>query len=137
GVPGVGLGLSIVRQLLEGMGTELSLDMEPESPGEKQESQGSRFSFVLELSLVHEEDVGQSFMESHATHVEGAGRRILVTDDLAMNRDELADLLGGYGFDVVTAPDGEAAWEKLQAGPFDLLLTDQMMPRMDGWQLLA
>lgn len=129
GVDGVGLGLTIVRQLLDGMGTGLELESTP--------GQGSRFSFVLDLALADESDIQKVFVESHAASVEGQGRRILVADDLRTNRDELADLLGGYGFEVTTASDGLEALQLLQAQDYGLLLTDQMMPRMDGWQLLA
>lgn len=129
GVDGVGLGLTIVRQLLDGMGAQLELESTP--------GQGSRFSFVLDLPLAEEREIQKVFVESHAAEVEGRGRRILVADDLRTNREELADLLGGYGFEVNTASDGLEALQMLQADSYDLLLTDQMMPRMDGWQLLA
>lgn len=129
GVDGVGLGLTIVRQLLDGMGTELELESTP--------GQGSRFSFVLDLELADESEVRDIFVESHAAEVEGRGRRILVADDLGTNRDQLTDLLGGYGFEVSTAADGLDALQMLREDNYDLLLTDQMMPRMDGWELLA
>lgn len=129
GVDGVGLGLTIVRQLLDGMGAELTLESTP--------GQGSRFSFVLNLELADESEVADIFIESHAAEVEGRGRRVLVADDLRANRDQLTDLLGGYGFEVDTAADGLDALHMLRADTYDLLLTDQMMPRMDGWELLA
>ncbi|QBK05786.1 response regulator [Hylemonella gracilis] len=129
GVDGVGLGLTIVRQLLDGMGTELELASTP--------GQGSRFSFALDLELADESEVRDIFVESHAAEVEGRGRRILVADDLPANRDQLTDLLGGYGFEVSAAADGLEALQMLREDDYDLLLTDQMMPRMDGWELLA
>lgn len=129
GVDGVGLGLAIVRQLLNGMGAELALESVP--------GEGSRFSFVLNLELADESEVRDIFVESHAAEVEGRGRRILVADDLSANRDQLTDLLGGYGFEVDTAVDGQDAAQMLRAKRYDLLLTDQMMPRMDGWELLT
>jgi signal transduction histidine kinase/CheY-like chemotaxis protein len=129
GVDGVGLGLSIVRQLLEGMGTALELASAPE--------QGSCFSFVLELPLADASEIRDTFIESHAANVDGQGRRVLVADDQPTHRDQLTDLLGGYGFEVDTASDGLDALQKLQEADYGLLLTDQMMPRMDGWELLA
>ncbi|MFO6419724.1 ATP-binding protein [Hylemonella sp. W303a] len=129
GVDGVGLGLAIVRQLLKGMDAELELESAP--------GQGSRFSFVLALELADESEVRDIFVESHAGEVEGRGRRVLVADDMSANRDQLTDLLGGYGFEVDTAADGLDAAQMLRTERYDLLLTDQMMPRMDGWGLLA
>ncbi|HEX8550742.1 MAG TPA: histidine kinase dimerization/phospho-acceptor domain-containing protein [Abditibacteriaceae bacterium] len=62
--------------------------------------------------------------------------RILVTDDNAENRDLLQRRLARSGHEVVTASDGEAALELLLAEPFDVLLLDLMMPRMNGYQVL-
>jgi len=65
-----------------------------------------------------------------------ARARLLVVDDEAPQREMLAGILGRAGFDVVTAKDGQAATERLEAESFDLLLTDQKMPRMSGLDLL-
>lgn len=67
----------------------------------------------------------------------GAGR-ILVVDDSDESRRILADILGTLGYSVSTAPDGERAWMLLQqAGfPYDLVITDFMMPRVNGIELL-
>ncbi|MBA1264159.1 hybrid sensor histidine kinase/response regulator [Stutzerimonas stutzeri] len=125
---GSGLGLSIVSQLLGHMASELEL--------ERLEPCGSRFSFQLQLQLAAEEDMDTTFIETHAVQVEGAGRRVLLVDDMEQNREWLDDLLSGYGFEVETAEDGLYALACLRSQPVDLLITDQMMPEMDGWELL-
>lgn len=61
---------------------------------------------------------------------------ILVAEDEPGIRDALALLLGLEGYDVVTAADGMQALEALQSRPFDLVITDRMMPRMNGEALL-
>ncbi len=61
---------------------------------------------------------------------------ILVVDDNPGLRDRLSSLLGGLGV-VRTAVDGIEAWELLQQEPVDLVLTDVMMPRLDGAGLVA
>jgi len=61
--------------------------------------------------------------------------RILVTDDNADMRVYLSHLLG-TGYHVETAPDGVAALAIAQHHPPDLIVTDIMMPRLDGFQLL-
>ena len=48
----------------------------------------------------------------------------------------MADIIGDLGYFCETAPDGEAALEKLTAAPFDVIISDLMMPRMDGFELL-
>ncbi len=62
--------------------------------------------------------------------------RILVAEDERGVRAFLADALAAAGHDVAEAEDGEAAWQALRAAPFDLLVTDLSMPRMDGMELL-
>ncbi len=62
--------------------------------------------------------------------------RILVVDDEEDIRSFLADALGAEGHDVAEAPDGEAAWSRLGAEGFHLVLTDLRMPRLDGIELL-
>ena len=62
--------------------------------------------------------------------------RILVADDEKIKRVTLADDLAGQGFEVVAAADGQEAWRLLQAGRFDVVITDLKMPEMDGIELL-
>jgi sigma-B regulation protein RsbU (phosphoserine phosphatase) len=66
-----------------------------------------------------------------------AGSRILVVDDVEMNRDVLTRRLKREGFEVVCAENGRAALEVLAASPFDLVLLDLMMPEMDGHETLT
>ncbi|HMB96579.1 MAG TPA: response regulator, partial [Tepidisphaeraceae bacterium] len=63
--------------------------------------------------------------------------RILIADDQEMMRDSLAATLAREGHEVVAAGDGPIAISKLQAGRFDLLISDLKMPRMTGIELLA
>ena len=64
--------------------------------------------------------------------------RILVVDDEKEIRDLLYKALGRLGgFHVELAESGEEALLKLEKEPFDLVLTDLMMPKMDGLQLMA
>ena len=62
--------------------------------------------------------------------------RLLVVDDEQPQREMLAGILERAGFDVITAADGARALELLGQEAFDLLLTDQRMPNMDGLALL-
>jgi two-component system cell cycle response regulator len=62
--------------------------------------------------------------------------RILVADDDQALSRTLSWILKENGYDVLTIPGGERLFEHLQAGQFDLLLLDIMMPRVDGLQLL-
>jgi signal transduction histidine kinase/CheY-like chemotaxis protein len=67
---------------------------------------------------------------------DGDGARILVADDNADMRAYLTRLLTRHGWEVEAVADGEAALEVVRHRPPDLLLTDVMMPRLDGFGLL-
>ena len=60
---------------------------------------------------------------------------ILAVDDSASMRQMVAFTLKSGGYSVVEAVDGQDAWEKAAKADFDLVLTDQNMPRMDGISL--
>jgi two-component system chemotaxis response regulator CheY len=60
---------------------------------------------------------------------------ILAVDDSASMRQMVSFTLKSAGYNVVEAVDGQDAWEKAGGRSFDLVLTDQNMPRMDGISL--
>ncbi|SCY92795.1 7TM-DISM domain-containing protein [Pseudomonas sp. NFACC37-1] len=124
---GSGLGLSIVTQLLERMDSRL----EPQATG-----QGSHFSFRLQLTCADEHDLENGIVDNNATPFDGQGKHVLLVDDVEQNSEWLYDLLAGYGFDVSIATNGQDALACLAQQPIDLLISDQMMPGMDGWALL-
>ncbi|MGE4605669.1 MAG: SpoIIE family protein phosphatase [Myxococcota bacterium] len=62
--------------------------------------------------------------------------RVLVADDDPIQRDRLKIALEGWGYDVVCAPNGRAAWETLRNDDtFSILVTDWLMPELDGTEL--
>ncbi len=64
-------------------------------------------------------------------------QRILVVDDEPGITKVLRELLTHLKYTVVTACNGRDALEKLALGPVDLMITDILMPEMDGLQLIA
>jgi PAS domain S-box-containing protein len=68
---------------------------------------------------------------------QGGGGRVLLADDNADLRDYVCRLLAGRGYDVEPRADGEAALAAARARRPDLILTDVMMPGLDGFGLLA
>src|SRR4051812_4093974 len=66
------------------------------------------------------------------------GPRVLVVEDDAAIRDELADVLRENGYDVLAAENGVDALGRLApGGPPSLIVLDLMMPIMDGWGFRA
>jgi DNA-binding NtrC family response regulator len=62
--------------------------------------------------------------------------RVLIADDNEQERSDLAEMVSSLGYQVITATDGEDALQKLTASPVSAILTDLVMPRMDGATLL-
>lgn len=63
-------------------------------------------------------------------------RRILIADDNELYRELLVCVLSRHGYTVREAADGEEAWDELRHSQFDLLITDNEMPRLEGIQLI-
>jgi two-component system, NarL family, sensor histidine kinase BarA len=66
-----------------------------------------------------------------------AGRKLLVADDSAVNREVALEALSQLGCAVTLAGDGREAVEAASATPFDLILMDASMPQMDGYEATA
>jgi DNA-binding NtrC family response regulator len=62
--------------------------------------------------------------------------RVLIVDDDPQERNSLSTKVSALGYAVETAEHGEEALEKLSSSTIDVIITDLMMPRMDGTQLL-
>ncbi len=124
--PGVGLGLTITKTLVEIMGGEISVRS---TLGE-----GSAFRVRLLLSGKVERPVTE---ERRITGQAPAGRpaRVLVADDDADHRSLIADLLQPLGFDVRLAASGADCLRQARHDPPDLFLLDIAMPGMNGWAL--
>lgn len=63
------------------------------------------------------------------------GKNVLIVDDNGANRYMLETLLKGYGFEVTAAENGRDALEKARRRPPDVIVTDILMPVMDGYAL--
>ena len=61
--------------------------------------------------------------------------RILVADDDRVNREIISRHLAELNYEVISCVDGQEAWETISAGDISLVVTDWIMPRMDGIQL--
>jgi twitching motility two-component system response regulator PilH len=66
---------------------------------------------------------------------EDAVSTVLIVDDSATMREMIATLLQNNGWKVLQASDGIEAQEKFQANPPDLVITDIVMPRLNGYEL--
>ena len=124
--PGIGLGLSITRALVQVMGGEIRV--------ESQLGEGSRFTVRLMLSQPqsHPADTTPTTV---ITGYSGRRRTILVVDDDEAQRSLLAGLLEPLGFNVLTAGDAESAVAIAGETVPDLVLLDIAMPGRTGWDV--
>jgi len=119
---GTGLGLAISRQLIGLMGGEIGVDSVV--------GRGSTFWFEIALPTATSADA-KPLPDAQPLRLNG--RRILVVDDVELNRELMLALLSKYGCEVGLAEDGAQAIEALDGGAFELVLMDCQMPVMDGF----
>ncbi|HKE95522.1 MAG TPA: ATP-binding protein [Povalibacter sp.] len=80
--------------------------------------------------------VAEDAMHGAGIELQGSGKRVLLADDNADMREYVSRLLAAQGYAVETAGDGAAALAHARHGRFDLILTDVMMPGLDGFGFL-
>ena len=100
---------------------------------ESQPGQGSCFWFDLSLQAVETVQADRS-ARAEIVGYEGPRRHVLVADDLPANRAVIVDVLQSLGFSVSEATDGEELLKQAMASRPDLIISDVVMPRMDGLQ---
>lgn len=77
-------------------------------------------------------------LERSVTHTgQKQRKRVLVVDDSLTVRELERKLLAHHGFEVEVAVDGMDGWNAVRSDPFDLVVTDVDMPRMDGIELVT
>jgi PAS domain S-box-containing protein len=123
---GLGLGLAIVRQLVELHGGTVQAD----SPGD-----GQGATFTVKLPLTQHATVQQNHHES-AQDLDLRGIKILVADDDTDTREFVVFLLEQQGATVTAAASAGEALVALHDAHFDILVSDIGMPEMDGYMLL-
>lgn len=123
---GTGLGLSITKKLVEMMGSELHVKSIP--------GHGSSFWFSLDLPEVSDLVKAKKTVQPLIIHFEGPKKTILVLDDKWENRSVMVNLLTPLGFEVIEASNGKEGLDKARQKHPDLIITDLVMPIMDGFE---
>lgn len=127
GIQGTGLGMPIVKRLVDMMNGEITI--------ESKLGEGTRVEIVIPMKICSD----TRFSESGAVdgkEYDFTGKRILLVEDNEMNREIANEILLSSGFEVETAQDGDIAVEMVEtsdSGYYDFILMDIQMPRMNGY----
>ena len=124
---GVGLGLSIVKKLVESAGGTISLD--------SKKGEGTSFTVDLSFETLDEENKLAPDLPSEPDGKRLAGCNVLVAEDNELNFEIVEFILKVEGANVIAAADGKQAvdiFAKSEEGSIDVILMDVMMPVMDG-----
>lgn len=128
---GTGLGLSISQRIVQLMDGKINV--------RSQLGQGSEFYFSTSFPLSdnwqkEQKSKGKSdFIIGYS----GPRLKILIVDDIWENRTILKNLLEPLGFEIIEAQNGQEGCEKLHSTKFDLVITDLVMPVMNGFEFLS
>lgn len=124
---GTGLGLAINAKIAAAMSGTAGVISAP--------NEGSTFWFTARLKINTDRTnvTPQQVADSEIALRESfGGAHVLLVEDEPINREIAQMLLEDLGFEVDTAEDGQEAVEKVSKQPYDLILMDMQMPRMDG-----
>ena len=124
---GTGLGLTITKNLIEIMGGKLAV--------ESTSRRGSTFWFALNLPDVSDLMKPEPDELPVIIGYEGTTRQILVVDDKWENRSVIINLLTPLGFEIIEANHGQEGLTQAQTQLPDLIITDLVMPVLDGFEL--
>lgn len=121
---GSGLGLTIIRRLLQLQGSDISVDSVP--------GKGSKFFFTLSFSKstqVRKDNAGAATQKQDLN-----GARILLVEDVEFNVKVAERMLNNWNAVVDVAENGMIAVDKIKNQEYNLILMDLQMPVMDGYR---
>ncbi len=130
-IEGTGLGLAITKKLVNLMNGKIVV--------QSVYGKGSRFTIAIDQKVVKGktlEDIGQK-VASEFRDFDATGLRILVVDDNKLNLKVASRLLTNYKSEIITIDNGFEVIDRIKNGEkFDLILMDDMMPKMSGVETL-
>ena len=127
-VEGSGLGMAIVKKIVDALGAKISIESE--------QGKGTTVSIIFEHRIAEETDAVKD-STSKVTVEQLAGKRLLLAEDNDLNAEIAMTILTAAGLKVERAADGEqcvSLLEQAEAGYYDLILMDVQMPKLNGYE---
>ena len=124
---GVGLGLSMVKRLVELQNGKIFLESTPDK--------GSEFYFRMPFLKISDAEKRNGISEeSDPENKSGKGIKVLIVEDNPINQLLVIKVLQKRGYETTIAQNGKIAIEKYKNENFDIVLMDLQMPEMDGYE---
>lgn len=131
-IEGTGLGLALTKKLCEMMGGKIVC--------QSVYGQGSKFTVYMSQDIVAQEysekDLVDDISKMGAAEKDYSKAKVLVVDDNQINIKVACKLLSNYGITAESCTSGAECLEKVKGIHYDLILLDDMMPKMSGTETL-
>ena len=125
---GTGLGLAITKSLVTMMGGKIVVSSDY--------GKGSKFSIYLSQKIISMVEEEKEELEVIEENIVFSNKKILVVDDNKLNLKVASKLLGNYQVIIDTCLSGFEAIEMLKSNNYNLILLDDMMPKLSGKEVL-
>ncbi|MDD3392706.1 MAG: ATP-binding protein [Bacilli bacterium] len=128
-IEGTGLGLAITKRLLELMDGQITV--------QSKYGEGSKFTVMIDQKIVDNPTIMIEDNKEIINNITFEGKKILIVDDNKINLKVAARLLQSYKLEIDQCLSGDECLEKINNGnKYDLILLDDMMPKMSGVKTL-